>query len=161
MVSTCTIITYIYLCICIVRGNVFRSTDPVHRQFDLRCNGVRSGIAQSLDLPQPEITVKNFTRTWTRFLVEEWSAEKPLTILPTLLRGKLLDDDIKSDLNKFYAILLSASVTNALKRRTLKNKQRQRSYYSDFSLVFAAPLASRFYFKRRRQSKMSLRWSTF
>ena len=81
--------------------------------------GVRSGMAQPLDLPLPEITTENFTRAWIRFELvakaKEWDAAKQLTVLPTLLRGKLLDhfvdcdDDTKSDLKKLHAALIAAS----------------------------------------------------
>ena len=48
-----------------------------------------------LDLPLPEITVADFQRSWTRFELvasaKEWDAAKQKLILPTLLRGKLVD----------------------------------------------------------------------
>ena len=76
-------------------------------------------MAQPLDLPLPEITTENFTRAWIRFELvakaKEWDAAKQLTVLPTLLRGKLLDhfvdydDDTKSDLKKLHAALIAAS----------------------------------------------------
>ena len=56
--------------------------------------GVRSGI-RTFDLPLPEITVEEFPRAWTRFelvsAAKDWNAEKQASILPTLLRGKLVD----------------------------------------------------------------------
>ena len=61
-----------------------------------------------LDLPLPEITVEDFARGWTRFelvsTAKEWEPEKQAKIVPTLLRGKLveyyteLDSDTKKDL---------------------------------------------------------------
>ena len=73
-------------------------------------------MAQPLDLPLPEITTENFTRAWIPFELvaktKEWVAAKQLTVLPTLLRGKLLDhfvdcdDDTKSEL---HAALIAAS----------------------------------------------------
>ena len=76
-------------------------------------------MAQPLDLPLPEITTENFTRAWIRFELvakaKECDAPKQLTVLPTLLRGKLLDhfvdcdDDTKSDLKKLHAALIAAS----------------------------------------------------
>ena len=57
--------------------------------------GVRSGMAESMDIPLPELTVENFKRAWTRFELvakaKEWNAAKQLIVLPTLLRGKLVD----------------------------------------------------------------------
>ena len=48
-----------------------------------------------LDLPLPEITVDNFQRAWTRFelvaTAKECNDDKKKVILPTLLRGKLVD----------------------------------------------------------------------
>ena len=52
-------------------------------------------MATPLDLPLPEITVDNFQRSWTRFelvaTAKEWNDDKKKVILPTLLRGKLVD----------------------------------------------------------------------
>ena len=52
-------------------------------------------MATPLDLPLPEITVDNFQRAWTRFelvaTAKEWDDDKKKVILPTLLRGKLVD----------------------------------------------------------------------
>ena len=51
-------------------------------------------MATPLDLPLPEITVDNFQCAWTRFelvaTAKEWDDDKKV-ILPTLLRGKLVD----------------------------------------------------------------------
>jgi len=52
-------------------------------------------MAIQLDLPLPEITVEDFQRSWVRFELvagaKEWDAAKQKLILPTLLRGKLVD----------------------------------------------------------------------
>lgn len=66
-------------------------------------------MAEWLDLPLPEITTEEFSRAWTRFelvyAAKEWNTAKQLSILPTLLRGKLvdyfveLDTTTKADLN--------------------------------------------------------------
>ena len=52
-------------------------------------------MATQLDLPLPEITVENFWRDWTRFelvaAAKDWNANKRKVVLPTLLRGKLVD----------------------------------------------------------------------
>ena len=52
-------------------------------------------MAQSLDLPLPEITVNDFQRSWTRFKLvtsaKEWDEAKQKLIRPTLLRSKLVD----------------------------------------------------------------------
>ena len=73
----------------------------------------------SLDLPLPELTDssrENFVRAWTRFelvaTAKEWNTAKQLAILPTLLRGKLvdfyteLDDETKQDLQLMKSALM-------------------------------------------------------
>ena len=74
-----------------------------------------------LDLPLPEITVSDFERSWTRFELvasaKEWNDTKKKLILPTLLRGKLvdvyiaLDEETRGDLpNTKTALMQSAGV---------------------------------------------------
>ena len=52
-------------------------------------------MATSLDLPLPELMAEDFQRSWTRFefvaASKEWTTNKQLTVIPTLLRGKLID----------------------------------------------------------------------
>ena len=72
-------------------------------------------MATSLELPLPELLAEDFQRSWTRFkfvaAAQEWNANKQLTVIPTLLRGKLidayveLDNAIKSDLARLKAAL--------------------------------------------------------
>jgi len=62
----------------------------------------------TMDLQLPELTTDDFHRAWTRFeliaAAKEWNNAKKLTIVPTLLRGKLIDyytefdDATKTDL---------------------------------------------------------------
>ena len=69
----------------------------------------------TMDLPLPEVTVENFDRAWMQFgLVAKaiiWGDNKQLAILPTLLRGKLIDyfmelrDEDKTDLPTLKAAL--------------------------------------------------------
>ena len=76
-------------------------------------------MAQSFEIPLPEVTAENFKRAWTRFELvakaKEWETVKQLTVLPTLLRGKLVekyvdfDDETKGDLEKLKAALEKAS----------------------------------------------------
>ena len=76
-------------------------------------------MAQQLDLPLPELTNDNFSQGWTRFELvakaKEWNDAKRLVILPTLLRGKLLDhyvdfdDETRGDLKKLHDALLAVS----------------------------------------------------
>ena len=76
-------------------------------------------MAESMDIPLPELTVENFKRAWTRYELvakaKEWNAAKQLIVLPTLLRGKLVDyytefdDDTKGDISKIRLALAKAS----------------------------------------------------
>ena len=58
-------------------------------------------MATRCDLPLPEISVEDFTRAWIRFKLvsaaKEWNAEKQASIVPTLLRGKLVDYYVELD----------------------------------------------------------------
>lgn len=68
-----------------------------------------------LELPLPELVAEDLKRGWTRFefvaAAKEWSAEKQLTVIPTLLRGKLIDyymefdDAVNGDLKLLKAAL--------------------------------------------------------
>jgi len=68
-----------------------------------------------LEFPLPELVAEDFHRGWTRFefvaAAKEWDARKQLTVIPTLLRGKLIDyyvefdDDTKADLALLKAAL--------------------------------------------------------
>ena len=60
--------------------------------------GVKSGMAQQLDIPLQEITVEvveDFECSWTCFYLvaaaKKWDTAKQLTIILTMLRGKLVD----------------------------------------------------------------------
>ena len=69
----------------------------------------------SVPLPEIHASPEDFPRAWTRFELvakaKEWDVAKQLTILPTLLRGKLIDyyidlpDDIQDDIKKLKAAL--------------------------------------------------------
>ena len=54
-----------------------------------------------LDLPLPELAVENFSHAWTQFklvaMAKQWDEAKQLTILPTLLLGRLLDYYVELD----------------------------------------------------------------
>ena len=73
-------------------------------------------MAESLELPLPELAVEDFKRGWTRFELvanaKGWDAARQLAVIPTLLRGKLIDyyvelsDAAKSDLGRLKAALL-------------------------------------------------------
>ena len=68
-----------------------------------------------LEIPLPEISAEDFSRAWTRFelvaAAKEWDTARKLVVLPTLLRGKLLDyyldlgDDDKVDLKTLKTVL--------------------------------------------------------
>ena len=58
-------------------------------------------MVESLDIPLPELNVENFKRAWIRFELvsktKQWAAEKQLAVVPTLLRGKLVDHYMEFD----------------------------------------------------------------
>lgn len=72
-----------------------------------------------LEVPLPEISPEDFDRSWARFELvakaKEWGDEKQLAVLPTLLRGKLLDYylDLSVDEKASLAALKTALVKRA------------------------------------------------
>jgi len=73
--------------------------------FDIQVN--RYTMAATLDLPLPEITVEDFGCAWTRFELvvkaKEWDAARQNLVLPTLLRGKLVQFYIEAS-DEFRAV---------------------------------------------------------
>ena len=73
----------------------------------------------SQDIPLPEISVEEFHQAWTRFelaaVAKEWNAAKQLSVVPALLRGKLLDyyvqleDSEKSSMKVLKVALMTRS----------------------------------------------------
>ena len=71
------------------------------------------------DIPLPEISVEEFHQAWTKFelaaVAKEWNATKQLSVVPALLRGKLLDyyiqldDSEKTTMKALKAALLTRS----------------------------------------------------
>lgn len=76
-------------------------------------------MAESFDILLPQITSEDFSRAWTCCelvaTTKEWNATKQLAVLPTLLRGKLIDyyldlsDDKKKDIKSLKAALQEKS----------------------------------------------------
>ena len=68
------------------------------------CQKWDADMATQLDLPLPEISVENFSRAWTQFelvaAAKQWEDAKQVTILPTLLRGKLIDYYVELDMGQ-------------------------------------------------------------
>ena len=58
-------------------------------------------MATPLDLPLPEVTIEEFHRAWTRFELvakaKEWDEARQKLVLPTFLRGKLVDYYTEAD----------------------------------------------------------------
>ena len=89
----------IFVCLCVIL---------------VRTSETSSTMAQ-LELPLPELVVEDLKQGWTRFefvtTAKEWSSANQLTVIPTLLRGKLIDyyveleDDVKGDLKLLKAAL--------------------------------------------------------
>ncbi|KAL5484375.1 hypothetical protein EMCRGX_G020856 [Ephydatia muelleri] len=91
-----------------------------------------------------EISVEDFERSWRRVeliaTANQWNEEKKLTVIPALLRGKLLD---------FYAVLTSEE------RRDLVTMKKA---LSDRAGVTKDPLKSAKHFgERRQEAKESVR----
>ena len=71
----------------------------------------------ALDLPLPEITTEEFHQAWTRFELvanaKEWNDDRKKVVLPTLLRGKLVEyymeanDAIRGDLAALKIFLMT------------------------------------------------------
>ena len=67
------------------------------------------------ELQLPDLTTDDFQTAWTRFeliaAAKEWNAAKQLTIVPILLRGKLIDfytkfnETTKGDLSRLKLVL--------------------------------------------------------
>lgn len=72
-------------------------------------------MAESLELLLPELLTEDFKQGWTRFefvaTAKGWNAKRQLARIPTLLRGKLINDYVelpdatKTDLNLLKAAL--------------------------------------------------------
>ena len=56
---------------------------------------MRYTMAESLELPLPELLPEDFKRGWAHFefaaTAKGWDAPRQLTVIPTLLRGKLIE----------------------------------------------------------------------
>ena len=54
-----------------------------------------------MELPLPELIMEDFQRGWTLFefvaAAKEWNANKQFAVIPTLLRGRLIDNYVELD----------------------------------------------------------------
>ena len=91
-----------------------------------------------LELPLPELLVEDFHQGWMHFefvaVAKEWDAVKQLAVIPTLLRGKLIDyyvelsNKTKSNLGRLKAALQERSgakedpvmIGDKLERKTIQ-----------------------------------------
>ncbi len=104
-------------------------------------------MAQPLDIPLPEVTVEDFSRAWTRFelvaVAKQWEGPKQLAVIPTLLRGRLVDyyidleDPEKADIGVLKkALAKRAGLTTdplvAARKFTTRNQAHQERV-SDFA----------------------------
>ena len=81
-------------------------------------------MAVQLDVPLLEITSEEFVHAWTRFELvasaKEWNETKQKSVLPTLLRGKLVDyfvelnDKTKADLQAVKQALGRLGITSSM-----------------------------------------------
>ena len=111
-------------------------------------------MAQSLELPLPEITTDDFVRAWSRFelvaAAKKWDEAKQLAYLPTLLRGKLIDiyleleDDSKADMKTLRSALAekaglakdALSAARAFMERTQRPEEKVADYASQLKKLF-------------------------
>ena len=112
-------------------------------------------MAQSeIGFQLPELTVEDFERGWIRFeliaATKDWNNAKQLAIIPTLLRGKLiefyteLEDATKADLAALKAALQEKAGFKmdplvVLRKFNLRNQQsneRVNNYASDLKRLF-------------------------
>lgn len=109
-----------------------------------------------LELPLPELVAEDFTRSWTRFELvasaKEWSTAKQLAVIPTLLRGKLidyyvdLDDATKADLKLLKAALQERAgkkedplvVSRNFNKRNQNFDERVSDYASSLKKLFTS-----------------------
>ena len=107
-----------------------------------------------MDLPLPEVTVEHFDRAWTQFglvaKAKTWGDDKQLAILPTLLRGKLIDyfmelrDEDKTDLPTLKAALSkragltkdSLESARLFEDRNQGHTEKVSDYYSGLMRLF-------------------------
>ena len=107
-----------------------------------------------LDLPLPEMTVEDFCHTWTRFefvaTAKEWNSNTQLAVIPTLLRGKLidyyvkLDNDIKGDLALLKDALQEQVGTKEDPLLASRNFNQQAQGHNEKVADFAASLKKLF-----------------
>ena len=108
----------------------------------------------SLPLPEIHAVSGDFSRAWTRFELvakaKEWDDGKQLSILPTLLRGKLIDyyidlpEDIKGDLKKLRDTLQEKaglakdpfSASMAFNTRNQKDDERAGDFAIELTKLF-------------------------
>ena len=74
-------------------------------------------MATPLDLPLPEVTIEEFHRAWTHFELvakaKEWDKARQKLVLPTLLRGKLVDyyteadEETRGNLERLKTLLMT------------------------------------------------------
>ena len=106
-------------------------------------------MAESLELPLPELATEDFKRGWTRFefvaTAKGWDAARHLAVIPTLLRGKLIDyyvelpDAAKSDLSRLKVALQDRTgmKTDALlaSRKFTRRSQGSNEKVKDFAFA--------------------------
>ena len=109
---------------------------------------------ESIPLPEIQPVPQDFERAWTRFELvakaKTWDDQKQLSILPTLLRGKLIDyytelsDEIKSDMKELKAALQEKagitkdpfSASMAFSSRNQKDDERTADFARELIKLF-------------------------
>ena len=111
-------------------------------------------MAEALEILLPQITSDDFTRSWTHFELvasaKKWEEDKQLAVVPTLLRGKLIDyfldltDEEKKDLESLKAALqekagLKADPLTSFKlfnERTQRHDEKAGDFASELKKLF-------------------------
>ena len=97
-----------------------------------------------MELQLPELMIEDFQKAWTRFKLvsaAKWNAEKQLTILPTLLWGKLID---------FYTEFDEATKSSL---SSLKKALQERQDYKKIHRLPQKPLTNATNYQMRRLAR--------
>ena len=107
-----------------------------------------------MELPLSELVIEDFTRSWTHFkfiaTAKKWNAEKQLTVIPTLLRDKLidyhgeLDDATKGDIKLLKVAVMTTAV---LLQRFLTRNKLSTSVAQEFAEALEAAVEIEYAFK--------------
>ena len=111
-------------------------------------------MAESLELPLSEPLTEDFKWGWRHFefiaAAKQWSAEKQLVVILTLLRGKLIDNYVKwpeatkADLGRLKAVLQDRAgikedpliISKQFNQQNQELKEKVKDFASTLKLLF-------------------------